>query len=77
MIESPLSFEFATAARIIFREGACRELPTLAAAMGSRALVVTGSNPQRAMEYCPARQDIAWHFYPIQGGEPTVDCEAE
>jgi len=74
MMELPLSFEFATAARIIFREGACRDLPSLAAAMGSRALVVTGSNPQRAMEYCLPRQDIDWHFSPIQGGEPTVDA---
>ena len=74
MPDTPLSFEFATAARIIFREGACRDLPSLAAAMGTRALVVTGSNPERAMRYCPSSQGIAWHFFPVQGGEPTIDA---
>lgn len=39
-----LSFEFATATRIIFGEGRLREAGPIAAAMGSRALVVEGTS---------------------------------
>ena len=41
---SALSFEFATATRIIFGEGRLREATPLASAMGSRALVVEGKS---------------------------------
>jgi alcohol dehydrogenase class IV len=41
------SFEFATAARIVFGAGRARELPAFAREFGERALVVTGSNAQR------------------------------
>jgi alcohol dehydrogenase class IV len=40
-------FEFATAARIVFGCGEARQLGAAAALMGSRALVVTGSSPER------------------------------
>jgi alcohol dehydrogenase class IV len=43
-----LHFEFATAARIVFGSGEARQLAAAAAHMGSRALVVTGSSPERA-----------------------------
>src|SRR5580692_5513062 len=43
-----MHFEFATAARIIFGWGEARQLAAAAAQMGSRALVVTGSTPERA-----------------------------
>ena len=38
-----MPFEFAAAARIVFGEGAVREVAPAAAAMGRRALVVTGA----------------------------------
>ena len=41
---SALNFEFATATRIIFGEGRLREAAPLAAAMGSRVLVVEGKS---------------------------------
>jgi alcohol dehydrogenase class IV len=41
-------FEFATATRIIFGNGTLQEIGPLAAAMGSRALVVTGQTTARA-----------------------------
>lgn len=43
-------FEFATAGRIIFGEGARRELPKIAREYGTRALVVTGNQPERVEE---------------------------
>ena len=42
------TFEFATAARILFGEGTLRQVPAAAASMGRRALLVTGSSPDRA-----------------------------
>jgi alcohol dehydrogenase class IV len=42
------AFEFATATRIIFGPGRARELAALAAALGRRALIVTGRDPARA-----------------------------
>jgi alcohol dehydrogenase class IV len=43
-----MKFEFATAIRIIFGPGALREIGTLAAEFGKRALVVTGRDVSRA-----------------------------
>lgn len=43
-----MRFEFATATRIIFGAGVLREVGALTAEMGKRALVVTGSKPDRA-----------------------------
>ena len=53
------SFEFATATRIVFGEGASRQIP----AMGARPLVVTGASGRHAP---------AGVRFPISG-EPTVD----
>src|SRR5947208_12296689 len=58
-----MPFEFATATRIVFAEGAFREVAPAAAGMGRRALVVTGSTGRRAIDGVPL---------PIRG-EPTVD----
>jgi alcohol dehydrogenase class IV len=54
-----MSFEFATAGRIVFGEGSSRDLP----GMGARALVVTGASGRHARE--------GVHF--AISGEPTVD----
>ena len=42
-----MSFEFATAARIMFGAGRAAELPGVLAGLGSRLLVCTGANPAR------------------------------
>src|SRR5260221_10091136 len=43
-----ISFEFATAQRIVFGPGRLREIGDLAKQLGRRALVVTGANQSRA-----------------------------
>ena len=43
-----MKFEFATAQRILFGEGTLGEIGAAARSFGTRALVVTGANPQRA-----------------------------
>ena len=43
-----MSFEFATATRIIFGAGALREIGSVAGQIGRRALVVTGQGVDRA-----------------------------
>jgi alcohol dehydrogenase class IV len=68
------SFEFATAARILFGEGALRQVPAAAASFGRRPLLVTGASPDRAQ---PLRQALeAATRSPIifsVPGEPTLD----
>lgn len=66
-------FEFATAARVMFGAGTAAQLGAVAAGLGSRALVVTGSDPRRAA-LAGARVDgEVW----VVRGEPTVaDVEA-
>jgi alcohol dehydrogenase class IV len=59
-----MSFEFATATRVIFGAGAARGLPDLAAAFGSRVLVV--SNASQACPALPERVELRVE------GEPTV-----
>ncbi len=49
-----MTFEFATAARIIFGRGASAGIGTLAAGLGRRALIVTGRSPART-EHLVAR----------------------
>jgi alcohol dehydrogenase class IV len=67
-------FEFATATRIIFGAGTCRQLPALAAAFGRHALVVTGRSTKRA---APILADLERHgVAPVRwavAGEPTMD----
>jgi len=67
-------FEFATATRIIFGAGPCRQLPALAAAFGRHALVVTGRSTKRA---APILADLERHgVAPVRwavAGEPTMD----
>src|SRR5512136_1518680 len=43
-----MPFEFATAGRILFGAGRLKEAGTLAAALGTRTLLVTGARPDRA-----------------------------
>lgn len=72
MVTSP-SFEFATADRILFGSGRLGEVGPLAAAYGTRALVVTGSNPKRAAQLLNHLEaaEIYHHVFSVTG-EPTT-----
>jgi len=69
-----MRFEFATATRIIFGPGTLSEVGSLAADMGSRALVVTGKTVSRADPLLAklAEQDIAVTIFPVED-EPSVE----
>jgi alcohol dehydrogenase class IV len=69
-----MNFEFATAARILFGPGVSSQVAHAAAAMGNRALVVTGATPERAAPIIRQLEAAAIHcsLFPV-AGEPTVD----
>jgi alcohol dehydrogenase class IV len=69
-----MSFEFATATRIIFGAGTLRGVGPIAAEMGSRALVVTGSTITRAAPLLDllAAQGIEAVTFSV-AGEPTTE----
>lgn len=64
-------FEFTTARRVIVGAGRARELPSLVAGLGTRALVCTGSSPAR-YGHLTAGLDIPTRALAV-AGEPTVD----
>jgi alcohol dehydrogenase class IV len=69
-----MHFEFATAARIIFGWGEARQLAAAAAKMGSRALVVTGSSPERARPLVANLESAGVACAPFSTpSEPTID----
>lgn len=61
-------FEFATAGRVVFGAGVATQVAAVAAGLGSRALVVTGGDPQRAALAGARVEGEAW----VVRGEPTV-----
>ena len=67
------TFEFATAARILFGEGTLRQVPAAAAALGRRALLVTGASPGRAAPLQKALEaaHVTTVVFPVPG-EPTL-----
>jgi alcohol dehydrogenase class IV len=68
-----MRFEFATATRILFGPGMVREVPAAAAAMGTRALVVTGASPDRAAPIIASLKACAFPCVPFSvAGEPSV-----
>jgi alcohol dehydrogenase class IV len=69
-----MRFEFATATRIVFGPGTLIEVGPIAAAMGRRALVVTGRTVTRATPLLEAlsAQGIDAVTYSV-AGEPTVE----
>lgn len=76
---SALSFEFATATRIVFGAGKLAEVPAAVRGLGgTRALVVTGRSAERA---APLVASLAQHGVAPVGfsvpGEPTVDLARE
>jgi alcohol dehydrogenase class IV len=71
----PLSnFEFATSGRILFGDGAVRDIPAAARAMGRRALFVTGASPDRAATLRAALAAAGVECFPFAvPAEPTLD----
>jgi alcohol dehydrogenase class IV len=69
----PMHFEFATAARIIFGAATVREAAALANEFGTRALLVTGRNMQRAEPLTRALDEgrVSRIVFPV-AGEPSV-----
>jgi alcohol dehydrogenase class IV len=69
-----MRFEFATATRVVFGAGARRELPSIARALGSRALVVGGRSPALSEPLVTSLADVG---IPVErwsvAGEPTVE----
>lgn len=68
-----MQFEFATATRIYFGVGVFENVGKLAAGMGKRALVVTGSDPSRAAPLFErlARSNVEMIDYSVTG-EPLI-----
>ena len=68
-----MSFEFASATRIVFGAGKCRELGSLVRSFGKRALVVTGKNPGRADRLIELLKSdgISATLFSVPG-EPTI-----
>ncbi len=64
-----MRFEFATATRIVFEEGAAATLPDLVRSFGARPLVVTGSSTVRAASLIST---LNAQVFPTPG-EPTVE----
>ena len=64
-----MTFDFATAGRILFGSGVVSQLAGHARSMGGRALVVTGASPERATALV-AGLDCVFFAVP---GEPAVD----
>jgi alcohol dehydrogenase class IV len=76
---SGLSFEFATATRIVFGPGKRSEAPELVRGLGgSRVLLVTGKDPGRARPLHEAleRLGLPVRVFPVDG-EPTVELARE
>jgi alcohol dehydrogenase class IV len=67
----PSPFDFATAGRVMFGAGRAGELGAVAAGLGSRALVCTGSHPDRHAELLN-ELGVPSTTFPVSG-EPTVE----
>lgn len=65
------SFDFGTAGRVVFGPGRSSELPTLIDGWGSRALVCTGTRPERHRELLSALP-MPFDAFTVPG-EPTVE----
>ncbi|HEY5882170.1 MAG TPA: iron-containing alcohol dehydrogenase [Nakamurella sp.] len=66
-----LSFEFATAARVVFGPGRALDLPAMLDGWGDRAVVLTGSRPERHGDLIAALPMGV--VIVTVSGEPTVD----
>jgi alcohol dehydrogenase class IV len=69
-----MPFEFATAGRILFGEGAVRQAAPAAEQMGERVLLVTGASGDRAASVAAALQAIGLAVIPFRApGEPEIE----
>lgn len=70
----PMMFEFATATRVIFGSGSVSRLGELTRGMGTRPLVVTGSNPERISRVLDILKAGGHHpeVFTV-AGEPSVE----
>jgi alcohol dehydrogenase class IV len=69
-----MTFEFATAGRIVFGEGAVREIAPAAAALGRRAVVVTGADSARAAPLIAGLETAGVSCVRLAvAGEPSID----
>ena len=70
-----MRFDFATAGRILFGVGAIRDVGPIARTMGTRALVVTGRNSDRAAQLLEllSEQSLS-HTLFSNAGEPTIQA---
>ena len=69
-----LKFEFATAGRIVFGAGSAAEIGAATAALGRRALVVTGASPDRAARLVKRIESAGVACVRCSvAGEPTVE----
>jgi len=69
-----MRFEFATAGRILFGAGALREVGSIAAGMGRRALVVAGASLERAAGLLDSLDTARVEAVPfVVEDEPTVE----
>ena len=67
-------FEFATAARIIFGEGAFREIAPIASSLGRRALIVAGVEGEILSSLIEQLRGQGMAGYPLAvAGEPSVE----
>src|SRR5579862_1783265 len=73
-----MSFEFATATRIIFGEGSAKQLAPAAKQWGSRVLFVTGRDPERWKHLRGEIEASGLHVSTLSvSGQPTVDLVAQ
>ncbi|MBV8550751.1 MAG: iron-containing alcohol dehydrogenase [Acidobacteriaceae bacterium] len=73
-----MQFEFRSATRILFGPGTVSEIPALVRNLGARALLVTGSNPQRAKPVLDALSAASVRTAIFRcPGEPTVELVRE
>jgi alcohol dehydrogenase class IV len=71
---TPAGFDLALPPRVAFGAGRAAELPGIVSGLGSRVLVVTGSQPQRVAHVVdPVAARCRAHAIATVGGEPTVE----
>ncbi|HPZ07819.1 MAG TPA: iron-containing alcohol dehydrogenase [Candidatus Eremiobacteraeota bacterium] len=69
-----MKFEFATATRIIFGAGTIKEVPSLAAELGERLLIVTGKNFDRASALIKLLKPKGMSAFIFSvSGEPSIE----
>jgi len=76
--DSLASFEFATAARILFGPKKLRDVGPLAREWGRRALIVTGGHPERArpLQEILKAAGVTSETYPVAGEPSTLSVAA-